>query len=145
MSAATDAEALRLRNKHVFILSLTGTIARLLTGFTADYLSPPLVAVPAPPSDDPDAPTHLFVRKRRQILPRSLYAAISAMILAAIFGWSSGFLKSERGLWVLSAGTGGLYGALFTLSVRDPAYSRFHVLSQSPPSSRPTLGPPTSA
>lgn len=118
LSLASDAEALRLRNKHVFILSLTGTIARLLTGITADYLSPPLVATPAPHSDDPHAPTHQFVRKRRQILPRSMYAAISAAILAAVFGWSSGFLKSEKGLWVLSAGTGGLYGALFTLSVR---------------------------
>lgn len=114
--APPDAEALRIRNKHVFILSLTGTIARLLTGITADYLSPPLVAIPAPPSDDPDAPTHLFVRKRKQIMPRSIFAAISAVILAAVFGWSAGFLKSERGLWVLSAGTGGLYGALFTLT-----------------------------
>ena len=113
----SEAEALRLRNKHVFILSLTGTFARLLTGITADYLSPPLVAIPAPPTDDPHAPPHQFVRKRRQILPRSMYAALSALLLAGVFGWSSGFLKTERGLWVLSAGTGGLYGALFTLSV----------------------------
>lgn len=127
LSTASDAEALRLRNKHVFILSLTGTIARLLTGITADYLSPPLVAVPAPPSNDPDAPDHMFIRKRKQILPRSLYAAISALLLAAIFGWSSGFLKTERGLWVLSAGTGGLYGALFTLSVRSSTKHCLHL------------------
>lgn len=113
----SDEEALNLRNKHVFILSLTGTIARLLTGLSADYLSPPLVAIPAPHSDDPQAPTHLFVRKRKQIIPRSVYAAICAVMLAAVFGWCAGYLQTESGLWVLSAGTGGLYGALFTLSV----------------------------
>jgi hypothetical protein len=115
--SASDEEALNLRNKHVFILSLTGTIARLLTGITADYLAPPLVAVPAPPSDDPLAPTHLFVRKRKQRMSRSVFAALSAVLLALIFGWCAGYLQTERGLWVLSAGTGGLYGALFTLTV----------------------------
>jgi len=113
----SDEEALNLRNKHVFILSLTGTIARLATGLMADYLAPPLVAIPAPPSDDPHAPTHLFVRKRKYRISRSMFAAICAICLAGVFGWCAGYLRSERGLWVLSAGTGGLYGALFTLSV----------------------------
>jgi len=50
-------------------------------------------------------------------MSRSVFAALCAILLAAVFGWCSGYLKTERGLWVLSAGTGGLYGALFTLSV----------------------------
>jgi len=122
-TSTSDEEALNLRNKHVFILSLTGTIARLLTGISADYLAPPLVAVPAPHSDDPHAPTHLYIRKRKQRLSRSLFAALCAVLLAGIFGWSAGYLQSEKGLWVLSAGTGGFYGALFTLSVsRHPLH-----------------------
>lgn len=119
---SSDEEALNLRNKHVFILSLTGTIARLATGLLADYLAPPLVAIPAPASDDPNAPTHLFVRKRKYKMSRSMFAALCAILLAAVFGWCSGYLKTERGLWVLSAGTGGLYGALFTLSVSSRSF-----------------------
>lgn len=112
---------LALRNKHVFILSLASTVARLVTGLTADWLSPPLIAVPAANSDNPDSPTHLFIRKRKQRLSRSMYAALCAIALAAVFAWSAGLLETERGLWVLSGGTGALYGALFTLAVSTSA------------------------
>jgi hypothetical protein len=50
-------------------------------------------------------------------MSRSIFAALCAILLAGVFGWCSGYLRTERGLWALSAGTGGLYGALFTLSV----------------------------
>jgi hypothetical protein len=52
-------------------------------------------------------------------MSRSIFAALCAILLAAVFGWCSGYLRTEKGLWVLSAGTGGLYGALFTLSVSE--------------------------
>ena len=99
------------------ILSLTSTFSRLLTGVIADWLCPPPVAVPAPPSSDPDAPTHLFIRKRPIKLYRSMFAAICSVGLSLIYAWSAGWLKSERGLWVLSGGVGTLYGAVFTLTV----------------------------
>jgi hypothetical protein len=119
MSTITShgSSALSLRNKHVMILSLSSTISRLFTGVLADYLCPPAVAVPAPRSNDPDAPSHLFVRKRPIILSRAMFAALCSAILAAIYAWSAGMLESEAGLWVLSGGVGTFYGALFTLSV----------------------------
>lgn len=39
-----------------------------------------------------------------------------AILLAGVFAWSAGALQTEQGLWVLSAGTGVMYGALFTLT-----------------------------
>ncbi|RSH83997.1 putative monocarboxylate transporter mch1 [Saitozyma podzolica] len=116
LSPHPGPNALALRNKHVSLLSLTGTVARLLVGITADYLAPPPTAVPAPPSDDPNAPTHLFVQKKKVRLRRSTFAALCALALAAVLAWSAGWLEEEPRLWVLSAGTGMLYGALFTLT-----------------------------
>lgn len=117
LSPHPGPNALALRNKHVSLLSLTGTVARLLVGITADYLAPPPTAVPAPPSDDPNAPTHLFVQKKKVRLRRSTFAALCALALAAVLAWSAAWLEDEPRLWVLSAGTGMLYGALFTLTV----------------------------
>lgn len=147
ISMAAD-NGLMLRNKHVFILSLASTLARLFTGLTADWLSPPLVAVPAPPSSNPDAPSHLFIRKRKQRLSRSMYAALCCVFMAAVFGWSAGLLETERGLWVLSGGTGSLYGALFTLAVSCllPTLSnQVSELNNSLPSSLRISDPPISA
>ena len=113
--------ALGLRNKHVRILSLTSTSARLITGLSADYLAPSLVSVPNPRSNtdnaEDDMPERLYIRKRKVRLTRSAFAAICSFVLAAIFAWSAGMLSSEGGLWVLSGGVGALYGALFTLTV----------------------------
>lgn len=115
--AVADApNPLALRNKHVMILSLTGTIARLLVGITADLLCPPPTAVPAPPSDDPDAPAHVFVQKKRIWLRRSSFAVLAIVALAAVCAYAAGVLQSEEGLWVVSAGTGSLYGTIFTLT-----------------------------
>ena len=120
-STLDPINALGLRNKHVRILSLTSTIARLATGLSADYLAPSLVAVPNPrynPDDaDDDMPQHLYVRKRKVRLTRGAFVAICSFVLAAVFAWSAGMLSSESGLWVLSGGVGSLYGALFTLTV----------------------------
>ncbi|KLT41697.1 MFS general substrate transporter [Cutaneotrichosporon oleaginosum] len=112
---ATD-QALSLRNKHVFILSISSTLSRLVTGVLADHLAPAAVAVPAPHSDDPDAPTHYFVQKKPVIMHRSMFAAICAALLALVFAWAAAWLAAEPALWVLSFGVGALYGALFTLS-----------------------------
>lgn len=122
------AHALGLRNKHVMILSLTSTLSRLITGVLADYLCPPLVAVPASRDstgeggavDDIDQegrPKMVFVRQRPIRLYRSMFAALCSVILAGVYAWSAGWLDSEKGLWVLSGGVGTFYGALFTLTV----------------------------
>jgi hypothetical protein len=115
LTAAKD-QALMLRNKHVFILSISSTLSRLVTGVLADHLAPAAVAVPAPHSDDPDAPTHYFVQKKPIIMHRSMLAAICAALLGLVFAWAAGWLYTEGTLWLLSFGVGSLYGALFTLS-----------------------------
>ncbi|EAL23140.1 hypothetical protein CNBA4850 [Cryptococcus deneoformans B-3501A] len=57
----TDTNPLAQRNTQVFLISLSSTLARLFTGFLADYLSPPPTAVPnpayRPDQDDPLAST----------------------------------------------------------------------------------------
>ena len=129
----TDADPLTLRNKHVFILSLSSTIARLLTGITADYLDPPLIRLeptlgttntdsPAEDSSEEDEPhLHTFVRKRPVRLRRSMFAAVCAAVQCVVLCWVAGLVSGEPGLWVLSGGVGSMYGALFTLTVRSPS------------------------
>lgn len=59
--AASDTNPLEQRNTQVFLISLSSTLFRLLTGLLADYLSPPPTAVPNPAyhpdQDDPFAAT----------------------------------------------------------------------------------------
>lgn len=59
--AASGTNPLKQRNTQVFLISLSSTLFRLLTGLLADYLSPPPTAVPNPAyhpdQDDPFAPT----------------------------------------------------------------------------------------
>lgn len=144
LNTAKD-RALMLRNKHVFILSISSTIARLVTGVLADYLAPAAVAVPAPHSDDPDAPSHYFVQKKPIIMRRSMLAAICAGLLGLVFAWAAGWLYGEGWLWVLSLGVGALYGAIFTLSVRLSPPSplttaRYHLVPLWPNQLRPLVG-----
>ncbi|WVW81265.1 hypothetical protein I302_103256 [Kwoniella bestiolae CBS 10118] len=112
-----ELNPLKLRNKHVFLLSLTSTLSRLITGVLADYLAPPLTATPNPAHKrDPTEPSHLFIRKRPVRLSRSAFAAISGSTLGLVFAWSAGYLTGKgEDLSVLSAGTGAMYGAIFTL------------------------------
>ncbi|KAK4688251.1 hypothetical protein P7C73_g1872, partial [Tremellales sp. Uapishka_1] len=124
----TPKSALSLRNKHVLILSLSSTIFRLFTGILADYLSPPATALPPPPisssssssSCDGSEDGHMmsstiFIQTKPIRLHRSAYAGICCGILGMIFAWNAEFLKSEKGLWVLSGGVGAMYGSIFTL------------------------------
>ncbi|WWD06342.1 hypothetical protein V865_004432 [Kwoniella europaea PYCC6329] len=113
----TDQSPLALRNKHVFLLSLTSTLSRLITGVLADYLAPPLTATPNPAHRrDPTQHSHLFIRKRPVRLSRSAFAAIAGSTLGLVFAWSAGYLSGEgEDLSVLSGGTGAMYGAIFTL------------------------------
>nr|XP_019014016.1 uncharacterized protein I206_00093 [Kwoniella pini CBS 10737]OCF52797.1 hypothetical protein I206_00093 [Kwoniella pini CBS 10737] len=115
--ASTDLNPLATRNKHVFLLSLTSTIARLVTGVLADYLAPPLQATPNPAHRrDPTQSSHLFIRKRPVRLSRSAFAALAGASLGLIFAWSAGMLGDTGArLSVLSAGTGAMYGTIFTL------------------------------
>lgn len=114
LSVAADT-ALSLRNKHVFILSIASTLARLITGFAADYLAPAPVPV-LNHSDDPDAPEHIFVQEKPILLRRSAFCAICSALLASVFAWSAAYLDRESRLWILSGGVGALYGAIFTLT-----------------------------
>ncbi|TYJ53050.1 hypothetical protein B9479_006329 [Cryptococcus floricola] len=120
---------LQLRNKHVHLLSLSSTLARLLTGLLADLLSPPPTPfknphptpAPAPADPDPDpakpaTPEHVFRQVRKVRLTRSAFAGLCAGVLGGVFGWGGGWLEGERGLGVVSVGVGAMYGALFTLT-----------------------------
>nr|XP_018266146.1 uncharacterized protein I303_00115 [Kwoniella dejecticola CBS 10117]OBR88304.1 hypothetical protein I303_00115 [Kwoniella dejecticola CBS 10117] len=113
----TNSNPLAVRNKHVFLLSLTSTIARLVTGVLADYLAPPLHATPNPAHRrDPTQPSHLFIRQRPVRLSRSAFAALAGATLGLIFAWSAGMLGDTGAhLSVLSAGAGAMYGTIFTL------------------------------
>lgn len=64
-----------------------------------------------------NASMHIYVQRKPVKLLRTSFNALCAILLAGVFAWSAGWLESERGLWVLSAGTGVMYGALFTLTV----------------------------
>ncbi|KAL1407246.1 hypothetical protein Q8F55_006664 [Vanrija albida] len=123
LASAAESSALELRNKHVLILSMCSTVARLLTGFAADRLSPAPVAVPAPRSDDPTAPSHYFVQQEPIILSRSAFCSLCTVGLGAVLAWSAAYLDDEPHFWVLSAGVGTLYGAIFTLT---PAITSSH-------------------
>jgi hypothetical protein len=94
------ASPLALRSRHILILSLSSTAARLLAGVIADYLSPII-----PPEGS-----------RRVLVKRSTLAAGCVAVLLAVFLWGAVGLETERGLWVISAGVGSMYGAVFTLT-----------------------------
>jgi hypothetical protein len=64
-----------------------------------------------------NASVHIYVQRRPVRLLRTSFNALGALALAGVFAWSAGWLETERGLWVLSAGTGTMYGTLFTLTV----------------------------
>lgn len=85
-----------------------------------------------------------MVRKRPIRLYRSSFAALCSLILAAVYAWNAGWLESEKGLWVLSGGVGTFYGALFTLTVSFPIWSRMKLIP-SPQSFQRISGPPTLA
>lgn len=91
--------ALQLRSKHILFLSMSSTIARLITGVVADYLSP----IVLPPHS-----TRKTVR--RTTMTAVCVAVCTAVYLVAVFA-----IKTEARLWVLSLGIGAMYGALFTL------------------------------
>nr|XP_031862035.1 uncharacterized protein CI109_002448 [Kwoniella shandongensis]KAA5529107.1 hypothetical protein CI109_002448 [Kwoniella shandongensis] len=116
LNASTD-NPLALRNKHVYLLSLSSTISRLVTGLLADYLSPPLTHLPNPKHrTDPTAPTHVFVRTKKVKLSRSAFIGLCSIVLSAVFAYCVFGLEGEKGLSVLSGGVGSMYGALFTLT-----------------------------
>lgn len=104
--SAKENSALALRNKHVLILSVCSTVARLATGFTADYLAPSY-------TDENGRRAH-DVRAVR--LMRTTFNALCCSTLGLIFLWTARFLDNESRLWVLSSGVGTLYGAIFTLT-----------------------------
>jgi len=115
-------------------MSLSSTIARLLTGLAADYLAPQPIALPLSQQTTPYGTNdrtieegetdeesariskHQYMTGKVR-LSRSSFTAICAVVLALIFGWSAGFLDGEERLWVFSGGVGLMYGALFTLTV----------------------------
>lgn len=100
--AESDDELLALRSHHVFLLSISSTLARLVTGAVADYLAP---VVPS---------TSGGVRKT--IISRSVLASVSLAVMSGVFLWGGVLLHTEQGLSVVSVGIGAAYGTFFTLT-----------------------------
>ncbi len=101
-ASAADLDAQALRSRLILNLSLSSTIARLITGGLADYLAPLVPSASAGAS-------------RRITLRRSTLAAACVGVLLAVFAYGAAGLRTPASLWVVSAGTGAMYGAVFTL------------------------------
>ena len=96
-----DADrSLVLRSHLVLLLSVSSTVARLVTGVLVDYLSP---VSPVPGS-------------RRRTVDRSILAAGCLVVLAGALLWGALGIRSVDGLDLLSIGVGGMYGAVFTIT-----------------------------
>jgi hypothetical protein len=102
-TATSKSNALALRSKHILFLSISSTLARLIVGAAADYLSPVVE-------------THAESQRRRFSAKRSTLTVLCMAIETAVYVYTAAFLQTERGLWVLSAGMGAMYGAIFTLT-----------------------------
>lgn len=102
-TASSKSTALSLRSKHILFLSISSTLARLIVGAAADYLSPIVT-------------TQAEDRRRRFSAKRSTLTVICMAIETAVYVYTAAFLDTERRLWVLSVGIGAMYGAIFTLT-----------------------------
>lgn len=102
-TASSKSTALALRSKHILFLSISSTLARLIVGAAADYLSPIV-------------DTQAEDRRRGFSAKRSTLTVVCMVIETAVFAYTAGFLETEKGLWVLSVGMGAMYGAIFTLT-----------------------------
>jgi hypothetical protein len=98
-----DADnSLALRSHLVLLLSVSSTVARLVTGVLVDYLSP----VSPPPGGV----------SRRRTVDRSVLAAGCLVVLSGALLWGALGVRSVKGLDLLSIGVGGMYGAVFTIT-----------------------------
>jgi hypothetical protein len=98
-----DADnSLALRSHLVLLLSVSSTVARLVTGVLVDYLSP----VSPPPGGV----------NRRRTIDRSVLAAGCLVVLSGALLWGALGVRSVKGLDLLSIGVGGMYGAVFTIT-----------------------------
>ncbi|KAJ9094313.1 hypothetical protein QFC19_007998 [Naganishia cerealis] len=109
-TASSKSTALALRSKHILFLSISSTLARLIVGAAADYLSPIVIS-------------HSEERRRRIGAKRSTLTVLCMAIETAVFVYAAAALETEKGLTVLSLGIGAMYGAIFTLT---PAITSKH-------------------
>lgn len=105
--------AFRIRTRHVQILSLSNTIARLAVGWLSDTLSTSTSS--APPDMDATNDARKWTRRRPSI-SRIAFLVSSCVLLVFVFLFTSVVLDSTSKLWVLSLGVGTAYGAIFTLT-----------------------------
>lgn len=117
----------QVRQSAVQLISITNTLSRLFIGFIADYTSSSETPPPAPPAVAPSSvlppvdPAEEDKRRssqsrRIQISKITLLLGVIALLIVPTYLWSAIGLSSLRSLWVLTAGVGSAYGALFTLT-----------------------------
>lgn len=102
-TASSKSTALALRSKHILYLSISSTLARLIVGAAADYLSPIVIS-------------QAEERRRKISAKRSTLTVACMAVETAVFVYTAAALETEKGLSVLSLGMGAMYGAIFTLT-----------------------------
>ncbi|THU92180.1 MFS general substrate transporter [Dendrothele bispora CBS 962.96] len=101
LSMTTDSPG----SAQVKILSISNTLSRLLVGPLADFLSPAVAFVPV------DGVNTL----RRHWISRVAFLSFAATALAATCSWMLFGVQTQQDIWVLSIGTGLVYGCIFTV------------------------------
>ncbi|KAI0050909.1 MFS general substrate transporter [Auriscalpium vulgare] len=97
---STDAAT----SKQVRLLSLASTLSRLLSGPLADFVSPVASHLPG------GAPI-----TRKHFVSRVGFLSGATLLLAGTFTALEIVVKSQDDLWLLSVGTGVVYGTTFTI------------------------------
>ncbi|PVG02278.1 MFS general substrate transporter [Serendipita vermifera] len=100
-SSASTGGAVQVR-----LLSLSNTIARLLTGPLADYLAPAPLA-------HPHGEVY-FPRKR--YFSRLVFLSASCALMIGAYLWMAAGVISQRDIYLVSIATGVAYGASFTVT-----------------------------
>jgi len=90
---------------QVRIISLSNTISRLLVGPLADFVSP--IASYLPNGD------RRYPRRHR--VTRIAFLLGPTVLLAITYFWMEVGIRSQTALWILSVGTGIVYGVTFTI------------------------------
>jgi len=90
---------------QVRLISIANTLSRLLVGPLADFISPVASYLPSG--------ARCFPRKHH--VSRVAFLSVATFSLAATFFWMEIGIRSQEAVWILSLGTGSVYGATFTV------------------------------
>jgi MFS family permease len=90
---------------QVRLISISNTASRLISGTLADRVSPP----------PHHLPTGYIVFFRKRYVSRVVFVFTACTLLFVSFFWMATAVQTQRGVWVLSVGTGASYGMMWTI------------------------------